>query len=123
MGRSRWAGIKQDTRIQASEIGTVGELVAAATIMGQGHQVFRALSSGAPYDLVVSIGAKVYTVEVRCGETSKNCTRFSFPCRGSMADIFAVVLPHCVLFVRNREGMLCNGVEISRGLKLFVEAT
>jgi hypothetical protein len=53
------------TTFSTTHKGDVAELMAAAELMRRGYRVSRPLSNGAPYDLIVDDGTRLYRVQVK----------------------------------------------------------
>lgn len=118
----RWNGVKQHKPVSSTTSGAIGELVAATVLMGQGYAVFRAVSNSSPCDLVVADELlNCLTVDVRCGSYTRQRNCFSFIKGESVADVFAVVLPDCMLFLPNTDWQPPFG-KVNDDLRSFEQA-
>ena len=80
------------------KVGTALELIVSIDLMSKGYDVFRALSSSCPCDLIAMKDGKCLRVEVTIGKVSKNGTIGFNPHDPKNFDVIAVPVNNTVYY-------------------------
>jgi hypothetical protein len=84
-------------RVSCGTKGAIGELRVCVDLLGQGYEVFRAVSPSCSCDLIATKQGKSLSIEVRTRGLNKNGT-YHYAKHGVRAETVAIVLPDKIVY-------------------------
>jgi hypothetical protein len=84
--------------LSTGTVGSIGELRVCADLLAKGYAVFRAVSVNCWTDLVVQVGDKFFSIEVKTGQRMPS-GKLRFPKPRAKTDIIAIVLPDGIVYL------------------------